>query len=78
MSDEYLDTLIVDRFTRLKSVWTKGAAQIRIDGTTESQTQIQLQINEDRETKLKVVCHRERCSNVHAFMLLMNFVDNFF
>ena len=33
VSDEYLDTLIVDRFTRLKSVWTKGAAQICIDGT---------------------------------------------
>ena len=56
----------------------KGAAQIRIDGTTESQTQIQLQINEDRETKLKVVHHRERRSNVYAFMLLMNFVDNCF
>ena len=78
VSDEYLDTLIVDRFTRLKSVWTKGAAQICIDGKSESQTQIQSQINEDRETKLKVVCHRKRCSNVYAFMLLMNFVDNFF
>ena len=78
VSDEYLDTLIVDRFTRLKSVWTKGAAQIRIDGTTESQTQIQSRINEDRETKLKVVRHRERRSNVYAFMSLMNFVDNFF
>lgn len=64
MSDEFIETLISDRFTRLKSVWMKGMRQPRHDGSIETDAEIQVRLIESRGAKLKVIRHRERRSTV--------------
>lgn len=69
MSDDFLETLIVDRFTRLKQTWTKGERQFHPDGTTETDGEVQARLIASREVKLKAIRHRERRSTVRNFQL---------
>ena len=64
MSDEYIESLISDRFTRLKAVWTQGSRQLRFDGHLETREEIQARLVQSREERLKAARHRERQATV--------------
>ena len=69
MSDEYIESLISDRFTRLKAVWTQGSRQFRFDGHLETQEEIQARLVQSREERLKAARHRERRATVRVSII---------
>lgn len=74
MSDDYIESIISDRFTRLKTVWMKGMRQLRLDGLTETDAEVQARLIESREVKLKSIRHRERRSTVSILNLNGNYL----
>lgn len=70
MSDDYLESLIKDRFTRLKSVWVNAERQIHPDGSLESIEDVEARLIQRRSERLKAARHRERRATVSCYLLL--------
>ena len=76
MSDDYIETLIADRYTRLKTLWMTGMRQRRMDGSVENDADVEARLILSREERLKAIRHRERrstvCREVSQLLFLMN------
>ena len=64
MSDDYIESIISDRISRLKTVWMRGMRQRRANGTVENDLEVEARLMESREERLKGIRHRERRSTV--------------
>ena len=76
MSDDYIETLIADRYTRLKTLWMTGMRQRRMDGSVEKDADVEARLILSREEQLKAIRHRKRhstvCRDVSQLPFLMN------
>ena len=64
MSDDYIESIISDRISRLKTVWMRGMRQRRANGTVENDLEVEARLMESREERLKGIRHWERRSTV--------------